>query len=288
MGCCSSSGKENQTLVNSGYPGASTGYQRLPSNSTARTSSTFRSFSHNYTSLQEVQTGLRNAGLESSNLILAIDYTKSNTWTGEKTFGGQNLHTINPNLLNPYQEVIFILGKTLAVFDDDNLIPVYGFGDITTKDKNVFPIFPDGRYCQGFEEVLQRYTEITPKVILSGPTSFAPAIREAIKIVTVQKSYHILVIIADGQVDNQRDTAAAIVEASTYPLSIIVVGVGDGPWDLMRQFDNELPQRKFDNFRFVPFAETMRRAENREIKFSIEALQEIPDQYTAIKRLGLL
>jgi len=251
-------------------------------------SKTFRTIADKFTSIGEVQEGLRTCGLESSDLILGIDYTKSNTWNGKNTFGSRCLHHIQPGLVNPYQEVIEIMGQSLEAFDEDHLIPVFGFGDVSTKDKSVFPFMPDGSPCHTFKHVVKRYEEITPLVQLSGPTSFAPLIREAIAIVSEKKSYHILLIIADGQVDNVKETSAAIIEASSYPISIVMVGVGDGPWDLMEKFDDELPQRRFDNFQFVPFHKTMERAENREVSFSVAALQEIPDQYAAVKQLGLL
>ena len=61
-------------------------------------------------------------------------------------------------------------------------------------------------------------------------------IRNAIDIVQTTSRFHILLIIADGQVDKVQETIDAIVAASRCALSIVCVGVGDGPWATMRRF----------------------------------------------------
>ena len=78
----------------------------------------------------------------------------------------------------------------------------------------------------------------TKKVVLSGPTSFAPIIRKSMDLVRKSRNkFHILVIIADGQMADEGPTLSAIVDASKLPLSIVLVGVGDGPWDFMGVFE---------------------------------------------------
>lgn len=205
---------------------------------------------------------------------------------------------------NPYEQAISIIGKTLSAFDEDNLIPCFGFGDASTHDQDVFSFYPDGRFCEGFEEVLRRYRELVPQLRLSGPTSFAPVIEMAMSIVEESGGqYHVLLIIADGQVTRNIDTpngqlspqekktVDAIVKASDYPLSIVVVGVGDGPWDMMQEFDDNIPARAFDNFQFVNFTEIMSKNvdhSRKEAEFALSALMEIPSQYQATLELNIL
>nr|KYP67613.1 E3 ubiquitin-protein ligase RGLG2 [Cajanus cajan] len=256
-----------------------------------------------YHSLDEVTTALSHAGLESSNLIVGIDFTKSNEWTGKRSFNRKSLHHIGSDH-NPYEQAISIIGKTISAFDEDNLIPCFGFGDASTHDQDVFSFHSDERFCNGFEEVLLRYRDIVPSLRLAGPTSFAPIIEMAMTIVEQSGGqYHVLLIIADGQVTRSVDTEHgqlspqekktidAIVKASEYPLSIVLVGVGDGPWDMMREFDDNIPARAFDNFQFVNFTEIMSRSihsSRKETEFALAALMEIPSQYKATIDLGIL
>ena len=127
-------------------------------------------------------------------------------WTeGKKSFNNWSLHAIG-DAPNPYEKAISIIGKTLSPFDEDNLIPCFGFGDCkwllppkletnsnsmfsfisdldhqtdstftplchllaTTHDQEVFSFHTDHSPCHGFEEVLTCYKRIVPTLRLSG------------------------------------------------------------------------------------------------------------------------
>ena len=110
-----------------------------------------------------------------------------------------------------------------------------------------------------------RYRGIVPHVVLSGPTSFAPIIHQSLAIVNETGEFHVLFIIATGHLtvsseqaneelnENEQKTIDAINLASHFPLSIVIVGVGDGPWDRMKQYKHFFHDRQFDNVHFVDY-----------------------------------
>lgn len=259
---------------------------------TSDDSDRYKIIGDNFQSFSELENALRKAGLEACQLIIGIDFTKSNTWQGGAPFFlHKNLHTIS-GILNLYQQVLTLMCQALGPFDDDQMIDAYGFGDTMTTNKSVFPLLStiDGsghvqeQACYKLEGVLDCYNKIAPFVKMSGPTSFAPIIRKAIELVKVRNTYHILLIIADGAVDDIDETTDVIIDASKYPLSIVCIGIGKGPWEKMKDMDDNIPERDFDNFQFVNFYESMERCENAIIEFTRQALMEIPDQYSYIKK----
>lgn len=248
-----------------------------------------------FTTIPQLEDALKKVGMEASQLIIGIDCTKSNMSTGAVSFHGQSLHAVTLNnqpLRNPYMDVIEAIGVTLEKYDDDKLIPTFGFGDLATQNRSVFEFGPGP--ANRFGQVLDRYRALIPTLQLSGPTSFVPIIKKAVELCKAKNpfEYHILLIICDGQVTDKDETERCIVEASRFPISIVVVGVGDGPFDLMENWDDNLPERAFDNLQFVNYTQLMNDGAGggrlRLDRFAVAALQEIPEQYAAITRLGLM
>lgn len=235
-------------------------------------------------------------GLDALPVICAIDMTGSNTRNGRRTYGGLPLHTIRTNSLNPYEQIITLLGE-LATFNSDISMPAYYFGCTQTQHKYVGVLSEEN---SGYRDVLCAYRNIFRHIKLGDPTSFKPVIDKAIEIVRHTEKYHLLVILCDGEVSEKckKETSKAIIEASRYPLSIVIIGIGDGPWDKMCQMDDDVKGKKFDNVQFVCANDFLCNSDMthceepgvvsaRKERFLTEVLQEIPQQYKKINELGL-
>ena len=228
---------------------------------------------------------LKESGLEECSLVLGLDCTESNIYTGKKSFGNRHLHEISTRHLNFYEQVMGTVGSIVNPFSKSGRFPVYFFGDDQTRDKAVRPLYVD-RYdcedCYSVEHAIAEYRKEIERTVLSGPTSFRPLIEKAVQICKKKKEFTLLMIVGDGGVTDMEETISAIVKASNYPLIIVMVGVGDGdvkqfpsdPWLGMKKLTAEIPDRVFKNFHFVQFEKDMLPEELAE-----KTLAGLPDAY---------
>jgi len=253
----------------------------------------------NYESYTQVLTAMKEKGVESVRLIFAIDFTASNRHKGIQSFGGLSLHSISP-VDNPYQKVLRMMFKMIAPFDNTGELLCLGFGDTVCRDKEVFNLLSPGHpissendqmaRCESGDQALKAYESCVKAVKMDGPTSFSPVIECARKECLRTGGYHILVIVTDGQTMTEDMDSQAIARVSReVPLSIICVGVGDGPFDTVDEFDDD-PNRKFDNLQSVNFTEIDKISDQtaKEKCFALHALMEIPLQYEYLRRSGRL
>ena len=231
------------------------------------------------------------------NLTIGIDFTGSN---GAYT-DPRSLHYLQ-NGMNDYEKAIRSCGDILAYYDDDQLFPVFGFG-FQFLDRNRDLGRNLGKYnydnypinCKVedpnihlIDDVLNQYRNFITKVKLWGPTNFAPMIRDLNNEVKenlrkgMTMSYNILMILTDGQISDMQMTINELVEASFLPISVIIVGIGNGNFgnmDILDADDNPLydtGRRKADRdlVQFVPFNDY----KNDPPKLAEQVLEEIPRQ----------
>ena len=138
------------------------------------------------------------------------------------------------------------------------------------------------------DNVLVEYRKFITEITLSGPTNFAPMISDLNNEVKsnlnkgMTMGYNILLILTDGQIDDLTDTIDEMVEASFLPISVIIVGIGNGDFtsmDILDADENPLYDRRKrkadrDLIQFVPF----NKFKNDPPKLAEQVLEEIPRQ----------
>lgn len=230
--------------------------------------------------------------------LVGIDFTASN----KDPEDADSLHFIRPNYLNQYQKSILGVGEVLEKYNHTGLIPCYGFGAKVNgqpKASHIFPLTND--YAQpcfkSFKELFHGYQSIVNTITFSGPTYFAPLLKEIIQYTKRNFelnpfNYSIYLLITDGIIQDMPETIDEVVEGSYLPLSIIIIGVGDANFDNMVVLDGDDYGLRDSNGRFwmrdivqfVPFNEY----EGDAIMLREQVLEEVPDQVTSFyKKMGL-
>ncbi|GBB89250.1 hypothetical protein RclHR1_15930002 [Rhizophagus clarus] len=182
------------------------------------------------------------AGGTEINLVVAIDFTGSN---GDPR-SPKSLHYIKGTSDNEYQKAIRSVGQILEGYDYDRKFPVYGFGAKFNKElSHAYPLNnnKDDPEVEGVEGILKVYSKAMETIELFGPTNFSPIIDQTAA--KIQREidngndnvYYILLIITDGVVTAMEPTIRAIINAGKFPLSIVIVGVGNADFTNMKILD---------------------------------------------------
>ncbi|XP_026058973.1 copine-8-like [Carassius auratus] len=232
------------------------------------------------------------------NFTVAIDFTASNGNPSQPT----SLHYMSPYHLNAYALALRAVGEIIQDYDSDKLFPALGFGAKLPPDGRVsheFPLNgnPENPYCSGIEGVLEAYYQSLKSVHLYGPTYFSPVINHVARYASLVKDgseYFILLIISDGVISDMAQTKESIVNASSLPMSIIIVGVGPAEFDEMIELDGDevriSSRGRFaerDIVQFVPFRDYIDRRGNHILsmaRLAKDVLAEIPDQFLQYMR----
>ncbi|XP_066520712.1 copine-9-like [Hoplias malabaricus] len=226
------------------------------------------------------------------NFTVAIDFTASNGNPAQPT----SLHYMSPYQMNTYAMALKAVGEIIQDYDSDKLFPAYGFGAKLPPDGKISHAFPlngngENPNCVGIEGVLEAYYQSLRTVQLYGPTNFAPVINQVARTaedVTDGSQYFVLLMITDGVISDMVQTKEAVVNASSLPMSIIIVGVGPAEFDAMEELDGDdvrvSSRGRFadrDIVQFVPFRDYIDRSGNQVLsmaRLAKDVLAEIPDQ----------
>ena len=179
---------------------------------------------------------------------VAIDFTASN--------GNINLPSSlhYQQTTNQYIEALWNVGQICEDYDTDKLITAYGFGAKVNKQvSHDFNLnLTDDANCNGIIGVLQAYCKAASYIEFFGPTNFSPIINKISDVAEKQETidkYHILLILTDGMISDMGLTKKALIRASRLPVSIIIVGVGNGNFDSMVELDSDNEMLMFQDLR---------------------------------------
>jgi len=174
-------------------------------------------------------------------LCLAIDFSASNGNPRSQ----ESLHHFTDGTLNNYEKAIIKMCTMFIKYDTDNKVPVRGFGiDLDGSPNNCFQI-GNKLEADGIGDILDTYRSASQQtfdmslskdwsVVILNAVDFARKSQNDANFSGVH-NYTVLLILSNGPVDNIDATIDALYEATSVPLSVVVVGIGDSDFSEITQ-----------------------------------------------------
>lgn len=228
-------------------------------------------------------------------LVIGIDFSASN----------KNYHQIS-NKLNDYEKAIKYCGQILAYYDSDQVYPVFGFGAKVLNSKITDHCFHvnlnKDPFINKISNVIKCYRRCLSHIKPDGPTNLSYILDKTIDDTkrkmkksnndkeNINLEYTVLLLLTDGQISDMEKSVESIITASNYPISVVIIGIGDGNFKDMDALDADLEPLvdKYGRIMqrdIVQFVEFNKYTDDVELLIK-EVLREIPKQvedYFALK-----
>ena len=136
-------------------------------------------------------------GAPKPRIILGFAFSNGQMVAQEPSSGNLNLHASIETQSNSTKEAVTILAKYME--ESFQAVPCFGFGDVTTLDKDFFSFFADHqRRCNGIEEILSMYQDFAQHAKKGQSISLVPIIHTAMDIVDSSGGQHHILFIFTG------------------------------------------------------------------------------------------
>ena len=221
-------------------------------------------------------------------LSVGIDLSSSNGAISDPN--SYHYLTPDPEQMNQYEKVLTSVGKILEPYSQYKKHALYGFAATPQNQTKVSHCFYlNGKQdptCKGFEEMRRVYRQKLTEIQLGSPTTFAPllfTLREYCKTCLQFPVYNVMLIITNGEVEDMHLAKEEVVQLSKYPVSIIIVGVGDGDFTSMKELDADIkPIKSKDGIKagrdLIQFVEFNSFSQD-PIKLAEKVVEELPTQF---------
>lgn len=186
------------------------------------------------------------AGVE-INCVFAVDMSSTNGNPRDPN----SLQYNSRSTPNEYVVALREIGAVLDQYDTDKRFPAYGFSACLPLDYRYmsycFALSGNASkpLCDGIEGVISKYYDSLDYVAPHQPCHMNPVIQHVVTECSRKDrenkhtAYTVLLLITDGDYQDQKRVADTICAAADLPLSIVIVGVGNSDFPLLDELDGD-------------------------------------------------